>query len=223
MVKKISSYAVMLFIALSFFTVNTASAAKLGGYVGVFGGYTFGSYATWKWEEPYRGDFDLNNQDTWAIGAKIGYTGYYSYQKYLSFEFEYSYFNPDIDRTVLHGHGTDYTAVEGDVEFHNFMFNLIVKYPEGRIHPYIGGGIGFSYADTSADTTASSGGVAYKRTISDDATSFAGQVLAGVDIDLTSDFSIDVGYRYFYTEHDMSDTKLEFNTSMVTLGLKYKF
>ena len=68
--------------------------------------------------------------------------------------------------------------------------------------------------------------------ISNDDTVLAWQMLAGVEIDLTNNFSLDIGYRFFATEsgsddhyddYYYNDTHLDYRTSMVTLGLKYKF
>ncbi len=96
-------------------------------------------------------NYDLDVQETGIFGVKFGYT--HPTVKYFSFEFEYSYLNPDVDRTVFTTAGSDYSAIEGDVKIHNFMFNAIVKYPEGKIHPYLGLGFGFSYFDFSVTST----------------------------------------------------------------------
>jgi opacity protein-like surface antigen len=227
-------------ISVSLFPFNNASA-QVGLYVAVFGGYTFGPDASWD-DEDYDFNSDLDIQETGVFGVKFGYTPYVL--RFFSFEFEYSYLNPDVDKTELASAGSDYTDIEGDVKFHNFMFNAIVKYPKGRIHPYAGAGLGASYVDVSSTLTSRLGGVNYSENYSADDTVFAWQILAGVEIDLTTNFSLDIGYRYFATEsehddyddhdydhdydhdhdHDYDhDKTLDFNTSMITLGLKYRF
>lgn len=231
MKKLYSAFAFFVFIiALSLFPFNTASA-QVGGYISVFGGYTFSpdaslSYHNYNYYYNYNDDYDIDIQDTWAFGFKLGYTP--PPLRFFSFEFEYSYLNPDVDKTVLYHAGTNYAAIEGDIKFNNFMFNAIMKYPEGIIHPYIGAGLGFSYIDVSISATSTA------RSYSNDDTVFAWQILAGVEIDLTNNLSMDIGYRYFATEsnhnydHDYyyneyDNTPLEYSTSMVTLGLKYRF
>jgi len=236
MKKLAGAFAVVVFvIAVSVFPFNTASA-QTGLYVGVFGGYTFGSdaslsYYDYDYYYNYNYNYDIDVQDTWAFGVKFGYTP--PRLKFFSFEFEYSYLNPDVDRTVLPRAGTDYATVEGDVKFHNFMFNAIAKYPEGKFHPYIGLGLGFSAVDLSVSTTSTARSASYDDTV------FAWQILFGVDIDLTNNLSLDIGYRYFATEsnddddydydhdyyhyHDYYGTYLDYKTSMVTVGLKYRF
>ena len=227
MKKLTRSFAVFVFvIAVSVFPFNTVSA-QVGVYVGVFGGYTFGSDASLQYNDynyDYNHDYDIDVEDTVVFGFKVGYTP--PPLQYFSFEFEYSYLNPDVDKTVLPRTGTGNATIDGDVKFNNFMFNAIVKYPSGKIHPYFGVGLGFSYVDVSVSTTSPA------RSASDDETVFAWQILAGLEIDLTNNLSIDIGYRYFAAEGSESDhdyyydhygTHLDYNTSMVTLGLKYRF
>ncbi|MGB5218550.1 MAG: hypothetical protein WBN66_09640 [Smithella sp.] len=79
---------------------------------------------------------DIDESD--VLGAKIGYN--HPHMRALGLELEYGYMNPDIhyyDKTV------------GDIKFNNFMFNVYAKIPVGIIHPYWGGGIGFSNYEIS--------------------------------------------------------------------------
>ncbi|MFI4963477.1 MAG: outer membrane protein [Legionellales bacterium] len=220
------SLAVFVFIiSISVFPFNTASA-QTGCYFGVFGGYTLSPDASWH-DNVF--DADLDVQSTGAFGVKFGYTP--PLIKFFSFEFEYSYLNHDVDRTILATAGSDYAAIEGDIKFNNFMFNAIAKYPEGKIHPYLGAGLGASYVDVSVTSSSRLNGVNYSERSSTDDTLFAWQILVGVDIDLTNNLSLDIGYRYFGAEsqddhHDdyyYDDPTLDYKTSMVTLGLKYRF
>jgi opacity protein-like surface antigen len=127
------------------------------------------------------------------------------------------------------------------------MFNAIVKYPDGRIHPYLGLGVGFSSFDLLLTSTSNTGGVIYSESRSADNTVFAWRVLTGIDIDLTNDLSLDIGCRYFDTESIDGDYNVHYNndynyddddhyyddhhdgpildfmTFMVPLGLKFSF
>jgi opacity protein-like surface antigen len=59
--------------------------------------------------------------------------------------------------------------------------------------------------------------------------------LVGVDIDLTKNLSVDIGFRYFATEaesdhdyyrdyyYEYYSPHLDYKISMVTLGLKFRF
>lgn len=235
---------VLIFIiAAAAYPFNTALAGQ-NAYMGVFGGYTFSPAASWS-ENLADYDYDIDIQETGIFGFKLGAYAP-SPENYVSAEFEYGYLNPNVDRTVLATAGDDYSAVEGNVVIHNFMFNLMVKYPQGKIHPYFGLGAGVSYFDFSLKSTSRIDGVNYSERRSSDDTVFAWQVLAGVDIDLTNNLSLDIGGRYFDTEnldaeyevhYNSDDTQAEYHhgenyydgptfdyrTFMVTLGLKLKF
>ena len=227
--KKVVNYLFIFTLTILFAVCPLKSAsAQVGGYIGIWGGYTIspdassGNSHNWN----YYNNYDLDIQEAWVLGVKVGYTP--PPLKYFSFEFEYSYLDPDINRSVLGQYGSGFVAVEGDVKLNNFMFNAIAKYPQGRFHPYVGAGLGFSYTDMSA--TATQSGVI--NSVGKDYTSFAWQLLTGVEIDIINNLSMDIGYRYFATEIELgnstefdfeNNTKIDFTTSMVTLGLKFRF
>jgi opacity protein-like surface antigen len=233
--KKSANY-IFLFLLAILFTVSPLQQAfaQTGGYIGLWGGYTISPYAgtgdddydhhDWDW---YHHDIDLDINETYALGAKVGFV--HPLLKYLAFEFEYFYLNPDIDRSIIDKYESDYVTVEGEIKLNNFMFNVIGKYPRGVIHPYIGVGLGLSNADVSAKATE---GSASSVSIGDNYTSFAWQLLTGVEIDLASNLAMDIGYRYFTTELKFNDKmeydydisrEIDFDTSMITMGFKFLF
>jgi opacity protein-like surface antigen len=235
--------AVFIFaVAVMVFPVNTVSAEQ-GMYFGIFGGYTYSPDASWSSDDSGY-DYDLNIQETGIFGVKFGATSPYP-ENYVSGELEYNYLNPDAGRTVLTTAGDDYSALEGGAKIHNFMFNVIVKNPGGKIHPYIGLGIGVSYFDLTFISTSRVNGINYSERRSADDTVFAWQILAGVDIDLTGNLSLDIGGRYFdaadpdadydvyygndnaqveyHHDEDNYGPSFDFKTFMVTLGLKFRF
>jgi opacity protein-like surface antigen len=229
--------AIIIFSLAVLFTVYPlqSASAQTGGYIGIWGGYTINPYAGSgdyeynhhddDWD--YHHDYELDIEETFALGAKAGFV--HPLLKYLAFEFEYSYLNPDIDRSIIDRYSSDYVAIEGDIKLNNFMFNVIGKYPRGPIHPYIGVGMGLSYADVTAKAT---DGSASSVSVGDNYTTFAWQVLTGVEIDLANNLALDIGYRYFVTQLEFNDNiefdhdtsrDIDFETSIVTLGLKFLF
>lgn len=232
--KKVANYFFIFTLAILFTVCPLKSAsAQVGGYIGIWGGYTISPNASsgdsHDWDYFYN-SYDLDIQEAWVLGVKVGYNP--PQAKYLTFEFEYSYLKPDIDRSILDRYGPDFVAIEGDVKLNNFMFNAIVKYPQGRFHPYVGAGLGFSYTDMSATATQRISGVTSSASVGKDYTSFAWQLLTGVEIDIINNLSMDIGYRYFATEIELgnatefdfeNNTKIDFTTSMITLGLKFRF
>jgi len=213
--KKFANYVFIFSLSIVFaiFPLKSASA-QTGGYFGIWGGYTINPDIVIEGNS-YKSD--LNTDNTWSLGLKIGHTP--PEAKYIDVEFEYSYLKQDIDRTVLAQVGTNYDTLTGDIEVHNFMFNVIAKYPEGRYHPYVGGGLGLSYVDLSTTTS----GATRSAATNDDGAFFAWQILAGVEIAITKNLSADIGYRYFYTKPEFDDVEVELKTSMITMGLKFRF
>ncbi len=236
---KIAQYVVIGFWVFCLTAVPFQSAwaqgGPIGAHVGFWGGFTVAPSASsddydddWHHDE---NEYDLDMEETWAMGVKVGYTLPHPW-KYFSFEFEYSYLNPDIKRSILERDGSDFIAVEGDVKLHNFMLNLFLKYPLGRFHPYLGAGLGFSYSDMTATATQQIGDETTTAPVGDDYTSFAFQVLTGVDIDITNNLALELGYRYFITGMEFNNASdiylshsmdIDFTTSMLTLGLKILF
>jgi opacity protein-like surface antigen len=188
---------------------------QVGGYFSIWGGYTIApdlSSGYYDDGDYYKSDINLDIDETSVFGAKLGFS--HPMLRALAFELEYSYLNPDI---------TDYSTVAGDIKFNNFMFNIIARIPVGVIHPYWGAGFGFSHYDISAKDEGSG---------TENNTSYAWQLLTGLEIDLTPNLAVDVGYRYFVTELKFENyinseyknsTDVDFTTSMITLGVKFRF
>ena len=224
-------------IMISLAPVNTSGAAETGPfYVGVLGGHTFGSDLDY--DGPFSPSYDLDVDETWVLGAKFGYT--MPFAKFIALEFEYTYLCPDVNRTVFSLEGSDFTAIEGDLDVHNFMFNFIGKYPKGKIHPYLGVGIGFSYVDFSGKKQERTAGLTTTYSIGGDDTAFTGQFLAGVNFEITKNLSVDLAYRYLITssldyeddddyddhyheDHHEDNDGIELKSSMVTIGLNFHF
>ncbi len=229
--KQIIGSATVLFLAalISLTPFNAAMASETGPlYVGITGGYTLGSDL--EYTESYYPSYDLDIQNTWALGAKIGYT--MPFARAIALEFEYLYLGPDVDQTALTSAGDDFYAMEGDLDVHNFMFNFIAKYPEGRFHPFLGFGLGFSQVDFSCRGTERFEGKMYTYSISYDDTAFAWQILAGVNFEINRNLSVDLAYRFFMTDTDDDyedyyyhyyGTELEIQSSIVTVGLNFHF
>lgn len=210
--KKCFRPALILWLSLSLFLVpiHASEAAEAGPfYVGVFGGYTFGSDATWTF--PFFASIDADVQETWTLGAKVGYIP--PSFKYIAVELEYFYLHPDIDRS-----GSSVVTVEGDATAHNFMLNCLFRYPEGRFHPYIGFGLGFSSVNVSGTTTT----IGTSPLDAND-TAFAYQFLAGINFEINRNWSADLTYRWFSTDPDVNGGDIDYTTNLITIGINYHF
>lgn len=140
----------------------------------------------------------------------------------MAMELEYNYiFGTDLDKVRA---GGSEEVADGTVKIHALLFNLKARYPEGRFHPYAGFGLGWSYFDLG-DITA--GGYS---TIGSTGNAFCWQLLAGLDFDITPNFGVGIGYKYFATKPTIGSRDGEgiyavadYRASMITAGLTFTF
>ncbi len=191
---------------LSIFVFASVCSAQEGwrsyvpkGYLGVFGGASFPQNLTTE-NAP-----DQSLDTSWVFGAKVG--GFFA--KPLILELEYYHIGEmDLDNKFI----ADSVSVD------SLFVNVILRYPETRFHPFIGGGFGWAWSHLKNINTRTLG------SINADDSNWALQGLAGVDFDLTQKFFLTVQYRYLYTEPTFfvsNDSKVK--TNMVTLGINYVF
>ncbi len=209
--KRFYSSVFVLFLAAFFlFTSVPIATAKEAGpvYVGVFGGYVRPNDLKVEDGE----SIDVSLKDSWAIGAKVGYI--FPQVKWLAAELEYFYLaKQDVDQA----------GADGDYSAHNVMANLLVRYPEGKIHPFAGVGIGWSWATLKGSGTV--GGIG-TGSVDESANGFAWQVLAGLNFEITPEWSADLAYRYFQAKYDdvgSDNVDVTSKNHMILIGVNYHF
>jgi len=181
-------------------------------YFGVFGGYVAPEDMTWN-SKVTGASADLALDESGMMGLKMGFI--LPQARALALEMEWNYmFEQTIPSQVVSG-----VRESGDVALNNFLVNLILRYPEGKIHPYVGAGIGAS--SMNIRNTESVGSAVY--VAEETATGFAWQFLAGVNVELAPNLSADLAYRYFGTEPGFSLIDVDYRTHAVTLGLNFHF
>lgn len=182
-------------------------------YFGVFGGYVSPQDMTWT-SNVTGTSADLALDSSGMMGLKMGYI--LPQARALAFELEWNYmFDQTIPSQVVSG-----VRESGEVALNNFLFNVILRYPQGKIHPYVGGGIGAS--SMYIQNTESIGG-AVVNVADETATGFAWQFLAGVNVDLAPNLSADLTYRYFGTNPGFSLIDVDYRTQAITFGLNFHF
>lgn len=189
--KRASLFFVVVILA-SFFLLTLAATAKAEPiyatkepveiyhpfYVGVFGAWVIPDELILKDENSTKYKYILDN--SWGAGAKFGYIFPF---KWMAAELEYMYLD---DQDVDYPGALYYKA-------NNVMANLIFRYPHGMIRPYIGAGIGWSWAELGHD--------AFSDSIDMDALAWQG--LAGINLEIIPNLSLDIGYRYFMSKYDI--------------------
>jgi len=206
--KKIGGILAVVLVAfvLVLAPMGTAKAVEAGPfYVGLFGGYVMPDDL----EMDEEGEsWDVPLDDSWMIGAKFGYI--FPQVKWLAAELEYTYL-ADMD--------VDEPEVDGDFNANNLMANLVFRYPEGKIHPYAGFGLGWSFGNIEAQGQDEE--VAW--VFDEDDNAFAWQLLAGVNFEITPQWSADLGYKYFSCEYEFDNTDADAANHMIFVGVNYHF
>ena len=164
-------------------------------------------------------------------GINIGGTGGYDFGM-MRLEGELSYKHGEINAITDKSDGFRFRSVDGSLGALAVMFNgFFDLHNESPITPYFGGGIGFAALHLS-DTFGTDTRVGVTRLLlypEDDATVFAYQAGAGLEIALNRRLSLDIGYRYFGTAKAKFDTdfasttELKFESHSGAVGIRVKF
>ncbi|MGD0586681.1 MAG: outer membrane beta-barrel protein, partial [Oryzomonas sp.] len=123
-----------------------------------------------------------------------------------------------------------YRDINGNLGALAFMTNAFFDFHNYTpVTPYVGVGIGFAtlhMSNTYATDQNNTRNLMYPR---DDATVFAYQLGAGLDIALNRRFSLDLGYRYFNTDwasfsrNTLTSSGVRFESHNATVGFRTKF
>lgn len=171
---------------------------------------------------------DLNVGTGYSVGAqawldRVGFD-------YLSLGAQYLYLRQGnfsesgpISAPGITGSG----SVEVRPSLHTFFINAALRYPEGSINPYVGGGIGVAISrasvDASGTVTVNGQTVSGSGSDSDSSANFAGQVFGGVDVAVTDNVYLGVSGRYILTDSNLFgiDVQSRIFSAMATLGYRF--
>ena len=213
---------VVVFSLMLFLAAGSAFAAEpMGVYVGITGGYVIPQTLTISDPDNSSNYTDLSLNNGYLLGIKTGWNTPFT-RRIMAMEIEYNYFNNNLDNSkVVYGETYD-----GNMSVHAVLFNLKARYPEGKFHPYIGGGMGYAYMSVGDITERGSNPQLIK---GDSGSAFCWQFLTGLDFDITPNFGIGIGYKYFVTKPTIGDRNsdiyndFDYRTSVITAGLNFTF
>jgi len=187
-------------------------------YIGVFGGASIPQNMSWKSIATGQST-DLGVDNSGVLGFKGGYI--LPQARMIALELEYYH----IFENNYGPGGTSTVRESGNVYLDNFFFNFILRYPQGRIHPFVGAGIGFSTINISNVETLRNPvtGREVSSYQSEYATSFAWQFLGGLNMEIAPNISADLMYRYFGTDPSLAFVNVQYRTSIVSAGINFHF
>jgi opacity protein-like surface antigen len=167
----------------------------------------------------------------YMFGAKIGWLTPFT-KKIMAVEFEYNRIVNDFDKAKnFLAPGVD-VDLQSRIEMDLFMLNILARYPNGRFHPYIGGGAGYALVkiDPIAATYAGSPVINFG---GGSAGVFAYQGVAGIDIDITQHIILGLGYKYLTLQKIKYDSniagtvpvtaEMDYSSHNITLSVCYLF
>jgi opacity protein-like surface antigen len=155
-------------------------------------------------------------------GLKLGYVfGTGKVRPAIELDAFYNGFESDISVDIENFGGFD-----ADAEVHSGagLVNFLVRFDFERFQPYLGGGVGFYYADIG-DVDVTVGGQNFGTDGGGDSTGFAWQLVAGADYYFSEKFSAFLEYKFLnYEEAEIALSDDEaVRQHLVGVGLRWHF
>lgn len=222
---------VITLIAFGIPSICTAIPARPGPYVSGFLGISVPRDADVT-STDFVNNTTFSDRVEFDPGISIGGTGGYDFG-FLRVEGELSYKHSEIKSVTDKADGFQFGNVDGNLGALAMMFNAFFDlHNQSPVTPYWGAGIGFAALHLSDTFGTDTRGGRFQRTLlypSDDATVFAYQAGAGLEIALNRQLSLDVGYRYFGTDKArfnsdvFTATELKYESHNAVVGVRFKF
>jgi len=215
-------------LVLSCFTLTAAGAsagAWADNYFSVHGAYTMADDFDF---QVAPGTITTDFDNGWGFGAALGTDiGPGGAGSGWRVEGELSLRSNDVDSHSLNG-GAPLAGPTGELESTAVMLNAYYDFGSGgAVTPYIGGGLGLAKVEASGF-----GVGAIPAVLDDDDTVLAYQLIAGAGYALSPSTELFAEYRWFATDDpDVTtsvatggvDTGIEYQTSNVMLGARFRF
>jgi len=210
------SFGLLVTLSVTITSVDKAQAADtIGVYIAGTGGVPIPSTMYTSITDNTTGNItnqDLHLNSGWFAGGKLGWQMPFT-KRWLAIEAEYNHMENKFDSGTQYLRGGNSITYDGNVKIDAGMMNLIVRYPEGVLHPYIGGGAGYARVQLD-DIRRSINGLYYLNTIGGTKSVFAYQFMLGLDFDLTDHIFMGVAYKYFAANKAQFDTEISITTPL---------
>ncbi|MBC8018706.1 MAG: porin family protein [Verrucomicrobia bacterium] len=203
---KMKLFAVACIVALS---ATVASAADMAPYVGGSVGLFMPTDSRITDNSGVSGDIEYN------AGYSLSAVGGVEFNNGLRLEGELTFKSAEMDKFTSGGTVNSDLSVLAALASGYFDFKNTSPFT-----PYVGGGLGVATVYVGRITNSTGFLLSNK----DDDTVFAYQIGTGVGINVGSNVTLDLGYRYFgTTDPEFNDFKAEFDSHNLLAGVRYKF
>lgn len=222
----------MLMLLVSASSVFAAENSNTGFYIGVTGGYVIPQTMTISDPDGGATYMDMTLENGYFVGVKSGWNTPFT-RGIMALEMEYNYIRNELDSSKIipsPDHDGYPVTLDGTMTIHALLFNIKARYPEGRIHPYAGFGLGYAYSSFGDITERAYDGSGTETWKSESGGAFCWQFMAGVDFDITPNLGVGIGYKYFATKPTIGDNNsdgmyvdADYRASIITMGLTFTF
>jgi outer membrane protein OmpA-like peptidoglycan-associated protein len=183
-------------------------------YAGVGGGWAMSDDVVMTSEDPDDGWFAYGKVGTWTSPNR------------WRAELELSYREHDFGGVGPNAGGVIAvipSTINGDFSVTALMFNMLYDFSMNGVSPYVGAGAGGAIVEVAGSTTPATAYV-----IDEQETVLAGQLMAGLNFNVSENVVFDVGYRYFDTlgadiSNGFATREESFAAHIVTAGLRFTF
>jgi opacity protein-like surface antigen len=174
---------------------------------------------------------DLDVSRAWLYGIRFGHMPERA-KKMAAIEIEaFMITESDVEGENYYT-DADYRNVnaDGDISVKAIMLNFLLKNPSGKIRPYGGLGLGWTWFDMNLVLIGTTRGdetvTIFGGDLNDN--TFGGQLLFGVEFSMTDAVFLELGYRYLYAKPEfvmgtVFDVKMTYRANIFTAGLRYTF
>jgi len=140
-------------------------------------------------------DIDLSGAEFQSdIGLGIGIVGGYDFGRYR-LEGELTYRKNEVDHVEIHSWGQGNMTGDGDITSKSFLVNGYFDFEnKTRFTPYMGFGLGLA---NIAFNNIKAKGIDL---VDDDSSALAAQLAVGCSYSINKLLSVDLGFRYFFTD-----------------------
>lgn len=221
--RKVLFAVIVLVAALIIIPGSSHAESYLSGYVG--GAFPHDSDADSNVGPAVEGEMSFDNGV--AVGLKAGHWFSEMDASFFGVEIDFNAHYPSLDQWTATAMGVTGTlTLESDVSVYSVTGNVLLRYPDDSIRPYIGGGGGwFSMeVDDGQVILAPLGPNLSFRGDSDSA--FGWVALAGVDFMITPEVSAFVEYKYSAASFEIEEQvglDIDYRASQIYGGVSFYF